>query len=44
MSGDDPDRLHALRSTHLLDSLPEDAFDRFTRLATAAVGTPVAPP
>ncbi len=42
MTVDDEERLRALRSTHLLDSLPEDDFDRFTRLASAAVGTPVA--
>lgn len=37
----DPARLAALRATELLDSLPEEAFDRFTRLATRTVGAPV---
>jgi PAS domain S-box-containing protein len=30
----DPQRLDVLRSTHLLDSAPEEQFDRLTRLAT----------
>lgn len=37
----DPERLAALRRTGLLDSPPEEAFDRATRLATRALGTPV---
>ena len=35
------DRLAALRATDLLDSLDEEAFDRFTRLAAALLHTPV---
>src|SRR6476661_6833359 len=38
----DPDRLEALRSTALLDSPPEEAFDRLTRLASHALDVPVA--
>ncbi len=38
----DADRLRSLRSAQLLDTLPEEAFDRFTRLASAALGAPVA--
>src|SRR3954463_1297873 len=38
----DPRRLDALRSTALLDSPPEDAFDRLTRLASHALNVPVA--
>jgi diguanylate cyclase (GGDEF)-like protein len=37
----DEDRLSALRATDLLDSLDEEAFDRFTRLAAALLHTPV---
>jgi diguanylate cyclase (GGDEF)-like protein len=37
----DPDRLAALRATGLLDSLNEEAFDRFTRLAAALLHVPV---
>jgi hypothetical protein len=36
------DRLEALRETSLLDSPPEEAFDRLTRLATAVLHVPVA--
>jgi diguanylate cyclase (GGDEF)-like protein len=36
------DRLEALRSTELLDSPPEEAFDRLTRLAAGLIGAPVA--
>ena len=36
------DRLEALRRTSLLDSPPEEAFDRLTRLATMILGVPVA--
>jgi signal transduction histidine kinase len=32
---DDPDRLAALAELNLLDSLPEESFDRYTRLAAA---------
>src|SRR5947208_10507226 len=35
-------RLDALRRTMLLDSPPEDAFDRLTRLATTVLRVPVA--
>src|SRR3954468_7512980 len=38
----DPRRLQALRSTALLDSPPEEAFDRLTRLASHALNVPVA--
>lgn len=37
----DPERLAALHQTELLDSLPEEAFDRIVRLARAIVGVPV---
>lgn len=36
----DPNRLAALRATGLLDSLSEEAFDRFTRLAAALLHAP----
>jgi len=35
-------RIEVLRSTRLLDSPPEQAFDRLTRLAGGLIGTPVA--
>jgi GAF domain-containing protein len=38
----DEARLEALRRTSLLDSPPEEAFDRLTRLATAVLHVPVA--
>src|SRR3954451_513673 len=38
---EDPQRLAALEASGLLDSLPEAAFDRFTRLATRLLGVPV---
>src|SRR6058998_2311667 len=38
----DPDRLAALRATALLDSEPEEGFDRLTRLATRVLDVPVA--
>src|SRR3954454_13475240 len=38
----DPGRLEALRATALLDSPPEEAFDRLTRLASHALNVPVA--
>ena len=38
----DPGRLEALRRTGLLDTLPEEAFDRLTRLASRFLGAPVA--
>jgi PAS domain S-box-containing protein len=37
----DEARADALRRTGLLDSPPEEAFDRITRLATRVLGTPV---
>ncbi|MBA3534528.1 MAG: diguanylate cyclase [Ardenticatenales bacterium] len=37
-----PARLQALDETGLLDTLPEESFDRFTRLATKLLPTPVA--
>ena len=36
-----PDRLRALSATALLDSKPEQAFDRLTRLAARVLGAPV---
>ena len=38
----DPARLAALRLTALLDTPPEEAFDRLTRLASHVLGVPVA--
>jgi signal transduction histidine kinase len=38
----DPERLLALRSTALLDSPAEEAFDRLTRLATRVLRAPIA--
>ena len=38
----DPVRLGALRSTQLMDSEPEESFDRITRLAARFLGTPLA--
>ena len=38
----DPDRLAALRSTRLLDTPAEAAYDRLTRLATNLLNAPVA--
>ncbi|AUH32888.1 HWE histidine kinase domain-containing protein [Paracoccus tegillarcae] len=38
---EDPDRLAALAVTDLLGSLPEEAYDRVTRLATQLTGVPV---
>jgi signal transduction histidine kinase len=38
----DPGRLAALRATALLDSEPEEGFDRLTRLATRVLDVPVA--
>jgi formate hydrogenlyase transcriptional activator len=39
---EDEPRLEALRRTGLLDSPPDEAFDRLTRLATAVLHVPVA--
>jgi len=36
-----PERIAALRTTALLDSPPEEAFDRLTRLAGSILNTPV---
>ncbi|HEY8258208.1 MAG TPA: PAS domain-containing protein [Gemmatimonadales bacterium] len=38
----EPERLAAVRRTALLDTPPEEAFDRLTRLASRLLGTPVA--
>ena len=38
----DPERLQALRTSGLLDPLPDEAFDRLTRLAALAVSAPIA--
>jgi PAS domain S-box-containing protein len=38
----DPDRLDAVRSTGLLDTPPDEDFDRLTRLASRALHAPVA--
>jgi GAF domain-containing protein len=38
----DPDRLQALYATGLLDSSPEEAYDRITRAAAAALDAPSA--
>jgi PAS domain S-box-containing protein len=38
---DDPARLEALRRTALLDTPPEEAFDRLTRLAARTLAAPV---
>ncbi len=37
----DPERLAALAQTHLMDSLPEKQFDRFTKLASDSLRVPV---
>ncbi len=37
-----PDRLAALRSLRILDTPPEECFDRLTRVASRALGAPVA--
>ena len=37
-----PDRLAALRHTALLDTPPEEGFDRLSRMASRLLGTPVA--
>src|SRR5262245_61547403 len=38
---DEEARLEALRGTSLLDSAPEEAFDRLTRMATAVLKVPI---
>ena len=37
----DPDRLRSLRRSGLLDTAPEESFDRITRIAASALGVPV---
>src|SRR5512145_2960754 len=37
-----PDRLGAVRASGLLDSPPDERFDRLTRLAARSIGAPVA--
>ena len=39
---DEKERLETLRQTQLLDSLPEQAYDDVTTLASAICGTPIA--
>jgi GAF domain-containing protein len=39
---DSPDRLNALCSLGVMDTPPEPRFDRFTRIAAAAMGVPIA--
>ena len=36
-----PDRLAAIAATGLLDAMPEEAFDRFARLAARLLGAPI---
>ncbi|GGY71806.1 PAS domain-containing protein [Marinobacter zhanjiangensis] len=38
----EPDRLAALKNTGLLDTAPEERFDRFTRMATRIFNVPIA--
>jgi diguanylate cyclase (GGDEF)-like protein/PAS domain S-box-containing protein len=37
----EPERLRALRATQLLDTDPEELFDRITRVAASALGVPI---
>lgn len=39
---DEAERLESLRATGLLDTPPEERYDRITRLAQSAIGTPIA--
>ncbi len=39
---DEVQRLHELRSLGILDSLPEERFDRITRMAQRVLGVPIA--
>ena len=39
---DEAERLESLRATGLLDTPPEERYDRITRLAQSAFGTPIA--
>ena len=41
-AGREAERMRALLSTHLLDTPPDEAFDRLTRLATLMFDTPIA--
>ena len=40
--GNEQARLEALRRYQVLDTGPDETFDRFTRLASAMLGTPIA--
>jgi len=42
MPDDEPQRLSTLQATRLLDSAPEERFDRVTRLAQRVFGVPIA--
>lgn len=42
LAPNEPYRLAALRRTQILDTPPEAAFDRLTRLASQFIGTPIA--
>lgn len=42
IESDESNRLEALRSYQILDSLPEEAFDNLTRLASEIAGMPIA--
>jgi PAS domain S-box-containing protein len=39
---DEPGRLEALRALHILDTPPEERFDRITRMASRVLGVPIA--
>lgn len=42
VNGDEPKRLVALAASGLIDTPPEDRFDRIVRLASIATGSPIA--
>ena len=42
MPPNEPDRLQALRSLKILDTAPEERFDRITRIAQRAFRVPIA--
>ncbi len=42
LPADEERRLRALRDLAILDTLPEERFDRVTRIASAALGVPIA--
>ncbi|MES2626187.1 MAG: sensor domain-containing diguanylate cyclase [Pseudomonadota bacterium] len=42
LPSDEPARLQTLRSLHILDTLPEERFDRVTRMAKRLFGVPIA--